>query len=235
MNLRGLFLALLLVPAVSFAQTGTPPAAGLTPQSPFYFLDRLGELVQEFMAFSPEAKVRVQVGFAAERIAEIIIDMESKDVDAKGLAVAQERLQEHLTKASEVVKKEKNKGKDVTEWEDMIKGEFEVSKKVLESSFEVAKDALEDKREELKDALKEAKASGDATQVEALQAKLADLEDQKDQLEADREEQKRALEDEREKLDDDENSDDTEIEGSKDVELNGIEKDLKEIEIEIED
>ena len=204
--------ALLLVPSLLLAQTGTPPAAGLTPQSPFYFMDRLGEVLREFLAFSPETKIRLQVAFAAERIAEIQLDMKERDVDARGLSVAQERLENHLSKASRLVSEERKKGKDVEEWDEVLKGEFEVSKKVLEVSFESAKDALEDEREEVKKELEAARESGDDSNVEELSRILDDLEDEKDELENEREERKQALENEREKLDDDDDDDDDEDE-----------------------
>jgi len=219
---------LLLIPSILFAQTGTPPSAGLTPQSPFYFIDRLGEVLRELVAFSPETKIRLQISFAAERIAEIQIDMEAKDVDAKGLSVAQERLEKHLTKASKLVSKEKEKGRDVSEWSEVLKGEFEVSKHILESSFESAKDALEDEREQVKKELELAKKSKNIAQVETLTRKLDDLENEKDELELKREEQKQSLEDERENLDDDEEDedDDDESEADRDEENDedGIEK-----------
>ena len=214
----------MLTPTLAFAQTGTPPEAGLTPQNPFYFLDRLGEALQEFLAFSPETKIRIQIGFAAERIAEIQVDMKAKDVDAKGLSVAQSRLEEHLLKASKLISEEKKKGKDVKEFSEVLKNEFEVSKKVIESSFEVAKDALEDEREEIKEALQVTKKSGDTVLQEELEQKLDDLEEEKDKLEEEKEEQKQSLEDERERLDDDD--DDLE------EELDDVAEDLEEIEID---
>ena len=222
MKIRHIGVVLLLIPLFSFAQTDTPPSAGLTPQSPFYFLDKLGESLQELLAFSPEAKIRIQIGFAAERIAEIQIDMEAKDVEARGLAIAQERLQSHLAKASKIVTEERGKGNDVSEWEEALKDEFEVSKQVLESSFESVKDALEDEREGVKRELEVAKKAGDTNRVEALTETLNDLEDEKDNLEQEREERKRSLEDEREGLDDLEE------------ELDSIGEDLEEIEVEIE-
>lgn len=231
MKIRHIAIALLLVPLFSFAQTDTPPRAGLTPQSPFYFLDRLGETLQALLAFSPEAKIRVQMSFAAERIAEIQIDMEAKDVDAKGLAVAQERLQSHLSKASVVLVEEKKKGKNVSEWEKMIKGKFEDSKKTIESSFEVAKDTLEDERELVKEELEVAKKGNDVALVESLRQKLSDLEEEKDLLEDEREKQKQSLEDEREKFSGEDDEDEDDID---DTELNEIEDDLEEIEIEVD-
>ncbi len=223
MKTKLLILSILLTPTFALAQTGTPPSAGLTPQSPFYFLDRLGEVLRELVAFSPETKIRLQVSYAAERIAEIQIEMAAKDVDAKGLGVAQSRLENHLSKASRLVSEEKSKGRNVDDWEEAIKGEIEVSKRVLEASFEVVKDELENEREALKKELEAARKSNETAREEVLMQKLEDLEQEKDRLEDERETQKQSLEDEKERLDDDEEDDDFEDE------LEDMEDDLDEI------
>jgi len=230
MNIKKYIFALLLVPSILFAQTDISPNAGLTPRSPFYFLDRLGEVLQELVTFNPETKIRLQVSFAAERIAEIQLDMAAKDVDAKGLNVAQNRLEEHLSKASRLVLEEKDKGKNVDEWEKTIKKEIEVSKVILESSFEIAKDALEDEREEVKKELEMAKKSGDAGQIETFTRKLDSLEEEKDKLEDEREAQKQSLENEKEELDDDGGDDGKDEDG----ENNDLKNELDEIKEEME-
>ena len=224
MKIKSLVLSILLTPIFAFAQTGTPPSAGLTPRNPFYFLDRLGEVLQEFVAFNPETKIRLQIGFAAERIAEIQIDMKAKDVDAKGLSIAQNRLEKHLSKASKLVSDEEKNGKDVREWANLLKDEFEVSKNVLELSFESAKDALEDEREELKKELESAKKSNDAARVETLTHELNNLEDEKDELEHQKEESKQSLEVEKKQFDDEN--------GELEEELENISDSLDELEDE---
>src|SRR3989344_1858602 len=99
----------------AFAQNQTAlPSAGLTPESPFYFLDKLGETLREFFTFNPEGKARLQITFAAERVAEIKVILETKGIEARGLDVAQARLQEHLGNAAEIVIKQKGEGKDVS-------------------------------------------------------------------------------------------------------------------------
>ena len=232
MKTKLLILSILLTPTFVLAQTGTPPSAGFTPQSPCYFLDRLGEVLQELIAFSPEAKIRIQVAFAAERIAELRVDMETKDVDANGLIVAQERLESHLSKASKVILEEKKKGKDMSEWEKTLEDEFEVSKKVLESSFESAKDALEDEREEIKKELEDAKRDVDVVQTVALKQKLNDFEEEKNRLENEREAQKQSLEDERERFSDDNDDESDEDEDELEKDLDNVFKDLDGIELE---
>lgn len=84
----------------------TLPSPGLTPASPFYFLDRLGEAIQELFTFSAEGKVRLQIKFAAERVAEIKIMIETKGVEAPGLDVALQRLEEHKARAQQIIQKE---------------------------------------------------------------------------------------------------------------------------------
>ncbi|MDA1337149.1 MAG: DUF5667 domain-containing protein [bacterium] len=65
-------LAAFLLGGVASAKEQTVlPNPGITPESPFYFLDRIGEALQEFFTFNPEGKARLQITFAAERVAEI--------------------------------------------------------------------------------------------------------------------------------------------------------------------
>lgn len=59
----------LFVPTVS-AQSGALPSPGITPDSPFYFLDRWGEGIGRFFAFGREAKAAKQAEHAEERLAE---------------------------------------------------------------------------------------------------------------------------------------------------------------------
>ncbi|MEK7075516.1 MAG: DUF5667 domain-containing protein, partial [Patescibacteria group bacterium] len=93
------------VTGTAFAQNTqvTLPSAGLTPASPFYFLDRLGENLRQFFTFNPEAKAKLQIEFAGERIAEIKIMVEKKGVNAKGLAIAESLLKANVAYAAEIV------------------------------------------------------------------------------------------------------------------------------------
>lgn len=206
MKIRHFVLALLLVPVFSLsAQTGsaTTTTAGLTPGNPFYFLDRLGEVISEFLTLNPEAKARLQIRFAAERVAEIAVMLEDKGVNAPGIDVAQSRLEDHLTKASKIVSDEKSKGKDVEELSQELKDEMEVSKEALKQSFEDSKDALEQEHEMVKEQLREAKKNNDTAQIEALTGKASNLEAEKKALELKKEEQEKSLESETEKIGED--------------------------------
>src|SRR3989344_6071549 len=127
-------LAFILSPVKSFAQASlsaeaplSGAKAGLTPESPFYFLDTIGETFQEFFTFNSESKARLQITFAAERVAEIKVILETKGVEAKGLAIAKARLKKHLDSAAEIVAKQKDKGKDMS---NLLKETDDIDKEV---------------------------------------------------------------------------------------------------------
>ena len=161
----------------------TLPSAGLTPESNFYFLDKFGEALREFFAFNPEGKARLQITFAAERIAEIKVILDTKGVEAKGLDVAQSRLQAQLASAATIVTELKSEGKDVSALTNDSANTIETSKSVLAQTFKEQKRALEAKEKELKVQLRAAHRAGDTAQEEALAAELGKIKAQKELLE----------------------------------------------------
>lgn len=168
-----------------FAQTteANPPSAGLTPESSLYFLDRLGENLRQFFTFNPEAKARLQIEFAGERIAEIKVIVEKKGPNAKGLARAQSLLQANVAYAAEIVSEEKTSGKDVSALAKTLNDEFDARDRLLEQTFKDAKAQLKAERKEIKTTLlAEARRAGDAAQVAALEAQLKDIDGQIDAL-----------------------------------------------------
>ncbi len=194
-------IALAFIPFLALAQgQAVLPGAGLTPESPFYFLDRIGEALQEFFIFNPEGKARLQITFAAERVAEIKVILETKGVEARGLEVAQARLQEHLGNAAEIVIKQKGKGKDVSKLAKELDDEFEKPKSALADSFKAEKRALEAKEDELKAQLKAAHRAGDTAKEEALAQELGKVKAQKELLELKEEDIEDELEAEEEKI-----------------------------------
>src|SRR3989344_3595565 len=92
--LTSVLALLLFMSGTVFAQEEQTvlPRAGLTPESTFYFLDTLGEFLQEFFSFNPEAKAKLQIEFAGERIAEIKTMVEEKGLETKGIAIAESLL-----------------------------------------------------------------------------------------------------------------------------------------------
>ena len=176
------------------------PSAGLTPESNFYFLDKFGEALREFFTFNPEGKARLQITFASERIAEIKVILETKGVEAKGLEVAQSRLQAHLANAATIVVDQKAEGKDVSQLAKELDDEFEGPKTALEQVFKAEKRALEAQEKELKGKILEARRVGDTAQVESLIQQPGQIKAQNELLELKEEEAEEALEQEEERL-----------------------------------
>jgi hypothetical protein len=194
-------ISLFFIPFFALAQgQSVLPNAGLTPESPFYFLDKLGETLREFFTFNPEGKAHLQIDFAAERIAEIKIILETKGVNAKGLGIAQSRLQANIARAAGIVEGEKSKGKDVSELAKSISEDFDANKEVLKQAFKEEERSLEAKEDKLKAKIREARQAGDTAQVEALVSELGEVKAQKELLELKEEEQEEALEQEEEKI-----------------------------------
>ncbi|MEK7146837.1 MAG: hypothetical protein AAB772_01120 [Patescibacteria group bacterium] len=189
-------------PAVSLPN---PPAVslpnpGLVPGNPFYFLDRIGEAVREFFTFNPEAKARLQVNFAAERIAEIKIIFETKGVNAPGLDIAQSRLKAHFAKAANIVENEKSKGKEVSELAKSLSDDFDENRTALEQTFKTEKEALKIQIKELKEKIKEVRKAGDSLQLADLTSQLDELKSQKELLEQKEHDQEDGLDEEEERL-----------------------------------
>ncbi|MEK7657971.1 MAG: hypothetical protein AAB366_02150 [Patescibacteria group bacterium] len=200
-TIKSIFISILFIPVLAFAhEPAALPNAGLTPESAFYFVDKLGEALREFFTFNPEAKAHLQIDFAAERIAEIKIILETKGVNAKGLEVAQSRLQANIAKAAGIIEGEKSKGKDVSELAKSISDDFDANKEALKQAFKDQERALEAKEDELKAKIREARRAGDTAQVEALVKELGEIKAQKELLELKEEEQEDALEQEEEKI-----------------------------------
>ena len=202
MKIKIALISLLFIPFFVFAQNQkiVLPNAGITPESPFYFFDKLGESLQEFFTFNFEGKARLQITFAAERVAEIKVILETKGVEAKGLGVAQTRLQAHLAQAITIVNDEKQKGKDVSNLAKELDDKLETPKSALADSFKAEKRVLEAKENELKTQLKVAHRAGDTAKEKALAQELGQVKAQKELLELKKEDIEDELEVEEEKI-----------------------------------
>lgn len=198
---KSIFISILLVPFLVFAQNQIVlPNAGFTPESPFYFLDRFGEALREFFTFNSEGKARLQIVFAAERIAEIKVILETKGVEAPGLEVAQSRLQAHLANAATVLDSEKVRGRNVSKLASELDDKFEGPKSALKETFRTQKQTLENQEDELKAKIKDARRVGDTSQIEALVRQFAEVKTQKELLEQKEDDQEKALEKEEERI-----------------------------------
>lgn len=187
--------------ALAQGQQANLPSAGLTPDSTFYFLDRLGENLRQFFTFSPEAKAKLQIEFAGERIAEIKIMVEKKDPKDKSIDKAKELFLGNVAYAAELVNQEKASGKDVSQLAKSIDDEFDSREELLTQTFLEAREKLLAQRKEIKDKLlKDAQAAGDTAKVAELTQQLNDMQDQADALKEKKDEIKKDLRTEKEKI-----------------------------------
>ncbi len=196
----GFFLLTITPASAQTSQQITLPNAGLTPESPFFFFDTFREGLQEFFTFNPEAKAHLQITFAAERIAEIKVIIETKGVNAKGLGVAQNLLREHLAKAAVIVESEKAKGKDVSVLAKSIGNDVGSEKEALKQTFKGQGKLLEVKEEELKAKIREARKAGNTAEIDTLTQQLSQIKVQKDVLDTKKDEQEKILEKEEERI-----------------------------------
>ncbi|HAQ02514.1 MAG: hypothetical protein US04_C0001G0421 [Candidatus Nomurabacteria bacterium GW2011_GWD2_36_14] len=176
-------MSLIFIPFLVSAENSVVlPEAGVTPQSSFYFFDKLGEALQRLFTFSPESKAKLEISFAKERIAEIKVILEKNGVNAKGLSVAEEQLGKNLANATSIVTDQKKEGKDSSALSKEISDELDPAHKELKSVFKSEKDAIEAQIEALKVKLSEARLALDTTLVESLTKEISDLKAQEELL-----------------------------------------------------
>ena len=183
-----LFAGFLFVNASVKAQTQSPlpelPGAGLTPTSPLYFLERATEAIGEFLTFNTEAKAKLQAERALERIAEVKAMLAAQEVNPKGLNVALDKLQANIAKAAEIVQKEQQRGKDVSNLAKELDTNFEIRERLLKQTLNEKEDQIElafkQQKFELKRQLLEAKLAGDAQKVGEIVLALDKLEQEKE-------------------------------------------------------
>ena len=125
------------------------PSPGLTPDSPFYFLERFFEGIGTFFTFGDVAKAKRYAELAAERIAEAktVVDKGKPEVAEKALKRYQEHLEKSLAKAEEA----QAKGESVAEVTEIVSQatikHLAVLEEVLEKVPESAKSAILQARE----------------------------------------------------------------------------------------
>jgi hypothetical protein len=160
------------------------PGAGLTPNSPLYFLERAVEAIGEFLTFDTDAKARLQAERALERIAEVKAMLAEKKVNPRGLNVALDRLQANIVKAAEIVQQEQQRGRDVSQLAKDLDTDFEVRERLLKRTLEEKEDRLElafsEQNLTFKRQLIEAKSAGSAQKIGEIILALNKLEQEKE-------------------------------------------------------
>lgn len=108
------FLAFSLTPihAQEVTPRGSQQQRGVRPSNVFFFFDRLVEEVQAFLTFDPQARVRLRLEFAAERLVEMKLEIAAKN--AQGLDTALTNLREQIASARTILASQQAQGADVS-------------------------------------------------------------------------------------------------------------------------
>ncbi len=206
---RLLFVLLAAVIAVSLCFVGaahaeeeelTLPDPGITPDSPLYVFDRAMETAQEFFTRNAQARARLQVSFAAERVAEIKLLLEKNGVEAEGLDVAQTRLEAHMAKATDIIEGEQESGSDVSALAEEILDDFQQQREAMRKVFQKTQQGLNAEMEALQEQLRVANQGSDTALQERIRVEMAAIEAEADEVEADADEAIAAFEAERNRL-----------------------------------
>ncbi len=218
-------IVLFLVTGTANAQVNNLPSAGLTPESTFYFLDRLGENLREFFTFNSEAKAKLQIKFAGERISEISVMIKKKGANAKGIEKAKTLLLGNVAYAAEIIQKEKTTGKDVSKLAKEIDDAFDEREKLLVQTFQDARKKLKENRLALK---------RDLTGVDNidLETQIQLLDDEADNLKNVQDDLKDLFNDEQKNIEEELNDVDKEIDKKEEIKE---EKEDRDEDIEIEE
>ncbi|MBI2624772.1 MAG: trypsin-like peptidase domain-containing protein [Candidatus Nealsonbacteria bacterium] len=157
-----LLIAIILPVAVSGQADFSLPKPGLTPDSPFYFFDTLGERLNLLLTFSPEKKAEKAIRLAEEKLAEVRVMAEKNKTTA--LASANQGYQNLLELANQKTQEAKEKGKDVEELAILI---TEKTLKHQEVLIEVFEKVPEEAKTAIQNAI-EVSRKGSETAVEAV-------------------------------------------------------------------
>ena len=132
-------LAIFLAPNFTFAAT----PAGLTPNSPFYFLDTLFERVSLAFTFNPEKKATKALLFAEERLAEALTDTSDDNPEVIGTLMTNYQDNVALaTEKSKEIKDEKKAEELLNKIADDTTKHQEILTEVLAKVPEIAKEAI---------------------------------------------------------------------------------------------
>ena len=107
----GLIIVLIcFITSTALAQEAELPNAGTTPDSPFYFLERILESIGTFFTFGDLKKAERYTNLAAERLAEIqvVIEKGKPELAEKTLARYEKQLEKSIARAEKAMLKGKD-------------------------------------------------------------------------------------------------------------------------------
>lgn len=109
----------LLFGGTAYAQVDEElPSPGLTPDSPFYFVDIWGEKIGLFFAFGAEAKAGKALEYAEERLAEAHVMAVKNKPEAVRMAAS--RYDEYIATGTQNIEEARNKGVDISEVSEIV-------------------------------------------------------------------------------------------------------------------
>ncbi len=174
-----ILLASVMVSVPLFAQgtlasttTSSDVGSGLTPSNPLYFLDKFIEKIEETLTFNQDAKVKLQIKFAKERVAEIKAMLNNSKADNEDIKEAQDRIKEHSKKAINILKEEKKAGKDIEDLEKELETSMEDDEEELQDLLEDVEFDLEEEKDILEQAIDQAEQEGDTAKAESLKVQI---------------------------------------------------------------
>jgi hypothetical protein len=142
------------------------------------------EGIGEFLTFDPEAKALLQTERASERIAEIQALLAIRGVEAPGLDVAQEKIQQNIARAARILEQQEARGREVAQLAKRLDDKFDAHQDSLKEVFDSQKETLKAQAREIRLAIREARRAGNFTGVAELRAALEDIRLQKEMLDA---------------------------------------------------
>jgi len=142
------------------AQETELPDPGLTPDSPFYFLETIAEGIGTFFTFGDVAKAERYAKLAAERVAEVkaVVDKGKPEVAKKALTRYRDQLEKSLAKVEEA----QAKGKSVSEVTEIVS-------QATAKHLTILEEVLERVPEQAKSAILQAREVSKTGQVKALE------------------------------------------------------------------
>lgn len=163
------------------------------PGEPLYPIKTFTENIRYSLSVSSESRAKINLVFANERVGEIKQLLEKKGVEPQGLDIALLRLSENVQRAAEIVRQEKETGKDISEFAKDTHDSMKQYRENLKRTFEEQDDILEAEKYELKTKIKDAGKNNDAANKEALRKKLESIILQKKLLESKKEESEKNI------------------------------------------
>ncbi len=172
-----IILLLFLLPSFKMgvlAQQAELLSPGLTPNSPFYFLDTLGEKLGMFFTFGDLKKAEKAMQYAEEKLAEAKLMAEKNKIQA--MEKANQKYQEFLGLANRKTQEAKERGKNIDELAILITEKIlkhqDILVEVFEKVPEQAKAAIEKAIEVSRRGSEEAVQAVTGAKKEELQQKI---------------------------------------------------------------